>query len=513
MSEVAGGQLGTRERAFYLEDWLNPVLLKEVRQALRGKYFRVCFWISLCAVTVVTTGVLINTGNDGIMTEDEGRVFASSVCVCLAVAVLGFLPFSAFNSMGAEWDENTYDLLVISNVRPRGIVLGKLLATSIQAFLIYSTFTPFFVLASLMQGVDLQAMLVILAGNFVFSSVLTVVAICLSTLTRVRFARIVLMAALSAMLVYATIGGIFMAQFLINEPGVLQDPETPEIALSMVLPHLIVGAYAAGLACVMLAHSEENRSSGMRILTSVSLLASIAWVYFMSDSAGAEVVSAMGTGLVAALCVPCLFFVTEAERFPRRVRHCIAQNPIVALLTHIYLPGGARGWAFFLLHLCVLVAAVFGIRAQLSGFVGIDFGDGGLACLVAVLYALIYLGLPSGLLASFTHRTNLRMVVRAIIPILALAFAILPAIVGFFAGNTQLMGGRHPGNPIFLMERYWDAGFRREGAALALLGLLVLLAFLLNLRRSVRALSETLTASSALRAGAVKTTQADHAAS
>jgi hypothetical protein len=47
---------------------------------------------------------------------------------CLSAAVHGFTPFSAFLSTSAEWEENTHDLLVLSNLRPRQIVYGKLLS-------------------------------------------------------------------------------------------------------------------------------------------------------------------------------------------------------------------------------------------------------------------------------------------------------------------------------------------------------------------------------------------------
>ena len=43
--------------------------------------------------------------------------------MCLSIAVLAFVPFSAFIAMGSEWDENTYDLLIISNLKPRQIIL------------------------------------------------------------------------------------------------------------------------------------------------------------------------------------------------------------------------------------------------------------------------------------------------------------------------------------------------------------------------------------------------------
>ncbi len=489
------------DRAWYLEDWINPVLLKEVRQALRGKYFKICFWMTLLAVTIVSTGILVVNGADGTINAGEGVDFVFGIQFCLAIAVLGFVPFSAFTSMGAEWDENTFDLLVISNVRPRGIVLGKLLAAGVQTLLFYSAFTPYLVLSSLMQGVDLTAVAVILLGSLLLSLILSIFALALSTLSRVRFARVVLMASLSALLVFVTSFSIGAARFLLDDPGMLQVPTFAYSVVSVAVLPLVVAAYSFGIACVMLSHAEENRSSGMRGLTTACLLGVIAWLKFISTVSSPEVVAVLAIVTVVLLLVPSIFFVTEAEPLPRRVTPRVPAQSMLAQLASPYLPGGARGFLLLLFHLGLLLV---GMAWILHGKSGSLFGsswsfraEGVLSLLGMVLYAIIYLGLPSAILAPFTTQPVLRAAARALIPFVIGAFAFVPAVLGFFLGEVSLMNMHHPGNPFYLIMEAWEGRWSDVRGTWLLLGALVLITLLANLPRVLRAMREVLLASAA----------------
>ena len=77
----------------------------------------------IAAVVITMTASIVDMGDS--VVPREGRDYFIAIFTCLAIAVLGVVPFSAFNAMGAEWDENTFDLLVISNLRPRQILVGN----------------------------------------------------------------------------------------------------------------------------------------------------------------------------------------------------------------------------------------------------------------------------------------------------------------------------------------------------------------------------------------------------
>ena len=179
-----------------LEDRVSPLVVKELRQALRGRYFAISFWATLVFAMGLTILRLagFQLGSRSLWGDDtnDGRGIFSVLYFCLAWAVGAVVPFSAFLSMGAEWEEGTFDLLVLSNLRPRQIFLGKLLSAAIQCALTMSAIVPFMAFAFLLGGIDLLLLAIMLTLLVFYSLAASAFAIALSTLARARYARLML---------------------------------------------------------------------------------------------------------------------------------------------------------------------------------------------------------------------------------------------------------------------------------------------------------------------------------
>ena len=195
-----------------IDDRLNPVLVKEVRQALRGKQFRSAFIFTLVVSVIVAVSIVLGTAEQAEWTP-IGPPFFMGVFACLTLAVIGFVPMAAFQSMGSEWDENTFDMLALSHLRPRHIVLGKLLAAGVQALLYFSIFGFFSVFTFLLGGVDLNLVLVGIPLLAFISLALSSLAVALSSLSQKRMVRVLLMVLLSAALVLSLSGGGCFSSF------------------------------------------------------------------------------------------------------------------------------------------------------------------------------------------------------------------------------------------------------------------------------------------------------------
>jgi len=466
-----------------IDDRWNPILVKEVRQSVRGRFFRISFFCTLVAVSLVSMVAIMGMGAD--VGQFEGRDFFTAVFWCLSIATLGLVPFAAFNSMGAEWDENTFDLLVISNMRPRQIILGKLLSAQIQTILFFSAFTPFLVLAFLLRGVDLLAMGVILVATLLASGLLCMLALMLSTLSRVRFVRVLLLAILSGFLVLSVSSMGALAFTLIRSPGEMSDNYFWVSSTASVLFAGLLGAFCFLTGANMLSHPEENRSTGMRLLTTAAVLVGIAFCTFMlwyNRSLGVtlprEFIPAMGMVLLGMTFLPSIFFVTEKEALGRRVAPRVPRTRGFAALVTPFLPGGGRGIMLFAI-LAGLVTLFVAFGQAFVGYSGGRSMTGGTAAYLAMLvYGGIYLLLPSGLLAPFTSKPQLRAAIRALIPFLVIIFGFAPSLLGFFIGDEKLMEGDHAGNPFFLVREVWNKGFVHGGHWILLLVLLGIAVFL-----------------------------------
>ena len=438
-----------------LGDRLNPILVKEVRQALRGRYFRGLFWLTLGVATLTGLFVVAEAASREAV-ERVGGLFFMWMFACMSAAVHCFTPFSAFLSTSAEHDENTHDLLVLSNLRPRQIVSGKLLSALIQALLYYSTFGPFLVFAYLLNGVDLLVIGVTLGSSVVLCVALSLAGIALASLTAARALRIVLMAMFGAGLVAVWGMTMGMAYEMVEQPQMLRSSDTllgfGSFALAMVVAAALFGAVAGS----RLAHAEENRSSRLRLFATLTVLISGAWsvgmVHWQHDRkfalAGA-VLSILVVGLIW------LFAITEPRELGRRVAAHAPRSTPLALLAAPWLPGHGRGALLMAIHSALIMAGVeISLRLSSASEFQIDQMRAASAGLLA--YAWIYLALPTAFAMWFVRTARGRMALRVAV-VAAIPFALLlPALFGLLLGIRSWTEFMHPFNPGWVLLETLD---------------------------------------------------------
>ena len=112
------------------------------------------------------------------------------------------VPFAAFRSLAAEREDNTYDLLSITTLRPRQIISGKLGSAVVQMAVYFSAITPCLAFTYLLRGVDVPTIALILAYTFVASLALAMFGLLLATLTQQRYHQVILSVALVALLLW-----------------------------------------------------------------------------------------------------------------------------------------------------------------------------------------------------------------------------------------------------------------------------------------------------------------------
>ncbi len=475
-----------------VDDRLNPILVKEVRQALRGRYFRALFWLTLGVATLVGLSVTAQFGAHS-LSESAGEAFFMVMFACLSAAVQGFTPFSAFLSTSAEWDENTHDLLVLSNLRPRQIVYGKLLSALVQALLYYSTFGPFLVFAFLLNGVDLRVIVVILAGSMAVCTSLTLLGVAAASLSPAKAPRILLMALFGVVLMIAWGMSLSVAGVLIDSPQVLRDPMALTGVGAFICSALVAGAFFAALAVARLSHEEENRSSGMRALSAALVLLAAGWGAWFNGRFGEhQAIFALQLGVVAPLALMWLFFLTEPERLGRHVEQHVSRNPLLAFLTLPFLPGGGRGALLMAFHMC---AALLGAKLALA----LD-PPGPLQAnrtLVVILafyaYAWVYIAAPAAFASWFVESARGRIVVRMAILALLPLVLLGPPLAGLLFSIPSWIDFLHPFNPVWAARELIDRGTNPLGMALLWLGLGV--AVLMNAPRMAHGMREVFVAS------------------
>jgi hypothetical protein len=487
-----------------LVDRMNPIVVKEVRASLRSRVFRILFpLVVAAAVAIAIATIMNNSGSSTVGREVFGPVYG-----WLCVTVLAIVPLTAFLSMGSEWDENTYDLLVISDLRPRQIVLGKLLSASIGTVLYFSAFAPVLVFAFLLRGIDIREVLALLAGTFLASLAASALALAASSLSRLRVVRVLLLAAVVGIgILGVTIATYFAQRMVMRRFGVSAGADEAWTAILVTLGLLCLGIT---VACERIAHQDENHSTGPRILVTLALLGFMGWFLWVVGAIGRASSDDLWIGaavmtLLAALAD--VFFVTEHEVLSRRVRRTVPKRRWLALLAFPLLPGGARGLVLFLAQVMLIFVftSVLESMHTLSASMARSFDpDAVLGAVGFVAYMFVYLGVGSFAFRHRTHQAFMRWMARVAVVGLALLTIFAPAFVGFLAGDVGAMNLRHPLNP------FWGTGIvyttARRGPWILAACVVALIVFALNVPRILRALKETLEASDENRVAALRAT-------
>jgi len=488
-------------------DRLNPVLIKEVRASLRGRLFRVLF--STVAIVVVAVALILMADRATRVDEAQfGRQFFGAMYLCLCIAVLGFVPILAFLSMGGEWDEHTFELLEISNLRPRQIVLGKLWTAFIETMLYSSVFAPLLVFAFLLQGIDILNVLVVLSWAVLGSLSTSAIALALSSVSRIRAVRVLLLAVVAAGCIAAVTAMWNLAEDVAFNPwrGSRLDVD---VVVGMYTVIVVLGCLAVLIATERLTHHEENHSTPARLFTTAAIVVCAVWLAILGRHGRLTEFDLLVLGVIqlCGLAIFHVFFVTERETLPRRVDADVASNRAWAIVSLAYLPGGGRALLHFLANAALVIGAAWLLLSvatpRTSTWTASFGGQVVLRLSLVACYFWILLAGLSFLAHLWTRGTGAtstrRWVARFLIPAVFAATMIVPSLVGFMFGQSY-----SPRLTAYAMNFIWvlDADNDEVTRVDRNVGVLVVAVLVLALNgvRIVRGVREVLAASSRSRA-------------
>ena len=242
-----------------LGDRFNPIVVKEVRQALKSRQFVGTFLLLLLAAWagsifgVSYLGESIDYGSPAV-TFYAGFLFA------LCAASLVIVPFSTFRSIVEERTETTLELLQITALSPVQIVRGKTLSAMVQVLVYYCAIAPFIAFTALLPGFDVV--------HVAFSLVmLLITALCFSMVALAigAHARNTTSQSFSSLFVIAMAFGGMMAFFSFmtaaGEGIRFDEPDTWWALALVVFLGLSTGYVCEQGAVAQLTFDSDNRST------------------------------------------------------------------------------------------------------------------------------------------------------------------------------------------------------------------------------------------------------------
>jgi len=204
----------------WLQSWkgweMNPVLLKELRQAMRSRALAVSV-TGMTAVQFLAVSFFI-VRREFLVRGDSalGVPVFEALIMILTVVTLFLVPLYIGARLAMERRESDLDLMFITSLPPQKIISGKLLAGAFVTVLLFSVSIPFMTLANLLRGMDLLNASLILFCLFWAVCVAIQIAMLLATLPFPFFMRVVIGLCFAAGLAVATRGILMFFSGLIH---------------------------------------------------------------------------------------------------------------------------------------------------------------------------------------------------------------------------------------------------------------------------------------------------------
>ncbi len=332
-------------------DRLNPILVKEARQALKSRQFMITFSLLLLCGWVWTILGLAMIGPQ-VSFGFHGSSMFLGYYVILSFALLVVVPFGAFRSLAVEQEERTYELLSITALGPRQIVSGKLGSAAVQMLIYLSAISPCLAFTYLLRGIDFPTILLVLFYLVLASLGFSAIALLLGSLTEQKALQVILsVLTIVGLLAVFGIAWVIVANFLAYSRPVFSE------VWFWATNAAILTFYGTGFALVFLAtvaritFASDNRSTPLRI---VMVLQHVAMVGWLCVPAMAE---AIRDWEFLIFCL-CLFGVHwsilgglmtgESPELSLRVRRRLPQSFLGRALFTWFNPGPGTGYLFAL---------------------------------------------------------------------------------------------------------------------------------------------------------------------
>jgi hypothetical protein len=337
-------------------DWCSPVLIKEVRQALKSRSFLITFMLLLLAA-VIWSLLGMSLAGAGEFRSVGGMMLLGYLWI-LGFPLVIVVPLSAFRSMCREFEEDTLHLVSITTMSPRQLVVGKLLSALAQMVIYLSALAPCMAFTWLLRGVDMVGIGFALLLAVTGSAALSALGLFLGAISRNAVFRFVMTVIL--------IGGLIFlyCMWCVLRVGVESgEISAVDIAIQMHVAFLVVFGTSGWLfleaAAAAISFPADNRSTRPRVamLVQSGLLAvmvlgvaghSNAQFATMTDTAGWLPMMLLGTGMAA-----CMYWLVmgsmlcgEPGRLSLRVRRSLPRTLPGRLGLTLLFPGGGRGYLF-----------------------------------------------------------------------------------------------------------------------------------------------------------------------
>jgi hypothetical protein len=345
-----------------LDDWMNPIVVKELRQAVQSRLV-VAILLMALGLQVFILGTFLIVGEarqvgQPVSWRVGAEIFQILQGILLFCCLL-LIPAYTGVRLAAERSAANTDLLFVTSLRPRSIVLGKFTASLVLAVLVFSAFAPFMTLTYLLRGIDIPSILLLLAVDLLAVIFGTQLALFLAAVPAPLALRVLLHLLELFVLGMIFIGVLGWTAAFLRGIGIGEDPQEFYAAFATVA--LLVLATAGLFFCwsvALISPPPSNRAPAGRLFLVGMWLALGAAAALLSRRVKADPPVLMWTMLSVVLgCLQFFVSINERERWAVRVARQIPRNEFLRIPAFLFFSGAAGGVTLSVLMVVLTLAA------------------------------------------------------------------------------------------------------------------------------------------------------------
>lgn len=348
-----------------IDDSLNPIVVKELRQAVQSKTVAAVLLLFLAIQLIILGIIFIATElNPEHRSQDlyAGRtIFLWIQGIMLGTCML-LVPIYTWARLTAERSDTNVDLLFITSLKPRSIVGGKFFAALVLMLLIQSACAPFMTFTYLFRGIDIPTILLVLGMDFLAVLGSTQLALFLAVIPANRFFKGLLGAMGFIALLYIYITTMAGSVYLVEEGwGVALDSwDFWGIAGAVFVSVLLMIGLVFSWSVAILSPPTANRAFIVRLFMLFAWIVTGAvfgtWSYLIHDNIPLRVWTVT---LVLFFCLELVIAVNEREQWAARVARTIPRFWLFRLPAFLFYSGAAGGVLFSVLMIAASLTIAY----------------------------------------------------------------------------------------------------------------------------------------------------------
>lgn len=346
-------------------EYFNPILIKETRQALKSRQFAVTFALVLLTSWIWSL-LAIYFRYPGILYSPDGPFLMVGYLDILLFPLVVIIPFSAFRSLASEREDGTFELLSISTLSPRQIIIGKLVSSIVQMLVYLSALAPCLAFTYLLRGIDIVTIAYVLICAFLASILLSGVGLVLACITRQRHWQSALSVIVILLFIFLYGIGLIISYASVYEDASWRQYDNLDFWATTVAFFSVYASYLylmVEVASAQITFESENRSAGIRRGLLVQHFLAIGWFGFLAIRFPRE--EEIPMILMTILCLHWFimgaFINGESPALSPRVKRTIPNLLADRIWRNWLLPGPDRGYLFVVTSLISALLLVSGL--------------------------------------------------------------------------------------------------------------------------------------------------------